>query len=214
MDFLLMDFQFMDFQLIDYIVYRLQLLMDFQFMDFQFMEYLLMKVIVDRVHVDGFDWVIICVSYMLRKISKVSVDFILEHLERAKQKALVLGLVDFCDSEEVDHENLNILIDKVNTDPDFCGGIVQIMQIFLGTQTKFSILGVKIGWSCKYWTKFISDSLWLRSSGWTRWQSSEQSSRSVNRFLLPGIISYYFNYVQHSQCSGPILKNTMKKENF
>ena len=57
MDFLLMDFQFMDFQLIDYIVYRLQLLMDFQFMDFQFMEYLLMKVIVDRVHVDGFDWV-------------------------------------------------------------------------------------------------------------------------------------------------------------
>ena len=58
MDFLLMDFQFMDFQLIDYIVYRLQLLMDFQFMDFQFMEYLLMKVIVDRVHVDGFDWVL------------------------------------------------------------------------------------------------------------------------------------------------------------
>ena len=58
MDFLLMDFQFMDFQLIDYIVYRLQLLMDFQFMDFQFMEYLLMKVIVDRVHVDGFDWVV------------------------------------------------------------------------------------------------------------------------------------------------------------
>ena len=57
MDFLLMDFQFMDFQLIDYIVYRLQLLMDFQFMDLQFMEYLLMKVIVDRVHVDGFDWV-------------------------------------------------------------------------------------------------------------------------------------------------------------
>ena len=54
---LLMDFQFMDFQFIDYIVYRLQLLMDFQFMDFQFMEYLLMKVIVDRVHVDGFDWV-------------------------------------------------------------------------------------------------------------------------------------------------------------
>ena len=58
MDFLLMDFQFMDFQLIDYIVYRLQLLMDFQFMDFQFMKYLLMKVIVDRVHVDGFDWVL------------------------------------------------------------------------------------------------------------------------------------------------------------
>ena len=56
MDFLLMDFQFMDFQLIDYIVYWLQLLMDFQFMDFQFMKYLLMKVIVDRVHVDGFDW--------------------------------------------------------------------------------------------------------------------------------------------------------------
>ena len=36
----------------------------------------------------------------------------------------------------------------------------------------------------------------------------------MNRFLLPGIISYYFNYVQHSQCSGPILKNTIKKENF
>ena len=88
---------------------------------------------------------IISVSYLLRKISKVSVDFILEHLERAKQKALVLGLVDFCDSEEVDHENLDILIDKVNTDPDFCGGVVQIMQIFMGTQTKFTILGVKIG---------------------------------------------------------------------
>ena len=84
---------------------------------------------------------IISVSYMLRKISKVSVDFVIEHLERVKQKALVLGLVDFCDSEEVDHENLDILIDKVNTDPDFCGGVVQIIQIFLGTQTKFSILG-------------------------------------------------------------------------
>ena len=64
MDFLLMDFQFMDFQLIDYIVYRLQLLMDFQFMDFQFMEYLLMKVIIDRVHVDGFDWVVLTVLYI------------------------------------------------------------------------------------------------------------------------------------------------------
>ena len=88
---------------------------------------------------------IIGASYILRKISKVSVDFVLEHLERVKQKALVLGLVDFCDSEEVDHENLDILSDKINTDPDFCGGVVQIMQIFLGTQTKFSILGVKIG---------------------------------------------------------------------
>ena len=88
---------------------------------------------------------IISASYILRKISKVSVDFVLEHLERAKQKALVLGLVDFCDSEEVDHENLDILSDKINTDPDFCGGVLQIMQIFLGTQTKFSILRVKIG---------------------------------------------------------------------
>ena len=42
----------MDFLLVDYFLYGLQLLMDFQFM-----EYLLMKVIVDRVHVDGFDWV-------------------------------------------------------------------------------------------------------------------------------------------------------------
>ena len=88
---------------------------------------------------------IISASYLLRKISKVSVHIIIEQLDRAKQKALVLGLVDFCDSEELDHENIDILIDKVNNDPDFCGGVVQIIQIFLGTQTKFSTLGVKIG---------------------------------------------------------------------
>ena len=50
-----MDFQLIDFQFMDYIVYGLQLLIDFQLMDFQFMDYLLMEVIVDRVHVDGFD---------------------------------------------------------------------------------------------------------------------------------------------------------------
>ena len=116
------------------------------FLDFDLLAIALTFAIIAHLYFDLlFIHVIISVSYLLRKISKVSVDFIIEQLERSKQKSLVLGLVDFCDSEEVDHENLDILIEKVNTDPDFCGGVVQIMQIFMGTQTKFTILGVKIG---------------------------------------------------------------------
>ena len=88
---------------------------------------------------------IISASYLLRKVSKVSVGFILENLDRSKQKSLVLGFVDFCDSSEVDHENIDTMIEKINTDSDLCGGLVQIMQLFLSTETKFSILGVSIG---------------------------------------------------------------------
>ena len=121
---------------------------------------------------------IISASYLLRKVSKVSVGFILENLDRSKQKSLVLGFVDFCDSSEVDHENIDTMIEKINTDSDLCGGLVQIMQLFLSTETKFSILGVSIGWT------LVADLRWLSSLGLTRLPSCGPSSRLIDHNIL------------------------------
>ena len=92
--------------------------------------------------------VILSVNYILRKVNKAPVvdviieDVIMVHMTRDEQAALVLGLVDYCQSEEVDHGKIDQLVDKVY-DLKFCDGVVQVLQVFLD-KSRFKSFGMSL----------------------------------------------------------------------
>ena len=63
-------------------------------------------------------------------------------MTREKQAALVLGLVDYCQSEGVDDGNIDQLVDKVY-DLKFCDGVVQVLQVFLD-ESRFKAFGMRL----------------------------------------------------------------------
>ena len=83
-----------------------------------------------------FPHVIFSVYYLLWKVYKAPVvdviveEVILVHMTRVEKAALVLGLVNYCQSLEVDDGNIDQLVDKVY-DLKFCDGVVQVLQVFL-----------------------------------------------------------------------------------
>ena len=92
--------------------------------------------------------VILSGYYLLWKVNKAPVvdviieDVIMVHMTREEQSALVLGLVNFCQSEAVDAGNIEQLVNKVY-DPDFCDGVVRVLQIFLD-QSRFKGFGMRL----------------------------------------------------------------------
>ena len=92
--------------------------------------------------------VILSVHYLLWKVYKAPVvdviveDVIMVHMTREEQAALVLGLVDYCQSEEVDDGNIDKLVDKVY-DLKFCDGVVQVLQVFLD-ESRFKSFGMRL----------------------------------------------------------------------
>ena len=92
--------------------------------------------------------VILSVHYLLWKVYKAPVvdviveDVIMVHMTREEQTALVLGLVNYCQSEEVDDGNIDKLVDKVY-DLKFCDGVVQVLQVFLD-ESRFKGFGMRL----------------------------------------------------------------------
>ena len=88
------------------------------------------------------------VCYLLWKVNRAPVvdvimeDVIMVHMTREEQAALVLGLLHFCQSEDIDHGNFDQLVDKVY-DLKFCDGIVQVLQDFMD-KSRFKGFGMKL----------------------------------------------------------------------
>jgi hypothetical protein len=83
---------------------------------------------------------ILSISYLMRKMNKVTVEFIIEDLERSVQKVLVLRLFDLCQAEGLDHEDIGAITVKIAEDQQFCDKVLDILQRFIHKETKFTIL--------------------------------------------------------------------------
>ena len=80
---------------------------------------------------------LVSISYMIRKRNKVDLDFLVQNLSRAEQKVLVLKLVDLCEKEGVDHEDLQSLALNINVYSKFCDDSNTILEAFIDQDTKF-----------------------------------------------------------------------------
>lgn len=81
---------------------------------------------------------VLSLTYLLKKLNKVSVDVLVENLDRCEQKELVLRLVDLCQAKQVDHENLDQLWPRVRE--DLGPKVSDVLRSYVNEKTQFRIL--------------------------------------------------------------------------